>query len=402
MQRKWISLVGCKAASEEKNIMQTQTSLWVKAARPAWRSLALVTCVLAVAFYAAAQGAHTCQTVPIVINIDVPQNHQTQPVAISNTGYITGGYRGSDGRNHCFLRSPAGSYADCEPTGVGAIASFGWSINTAGQLAGVYLDSSSVYHGFVRDADGSFVAPLDSPDGGTGTGQGTIADNINPTGEIAGEAIDDNGVYHSFVWVNGTFTDFDVMGAGTGSGQGTQTATVDGLNPMGALVGTVVNSAGAWQGYVREADGTIMCMVNAPGAGNGSGQGTSPGGINQAGTIEGAYIDSNGVNHGFVGPACGTLTEYDVPGAGTSSGQGTGNGNINALGEITANWVDSSNVSHGFVREPDGMITKFDAPGAGTGSGEGTYPYCNNASGQVTGWYIDNLGKAHGFLRSCH
>jgi hypothetical protein len=382
---------------------QNSTSLLVKAGRPTWRTAVLVLCALAMVPAATAQTAHACRSIPFIINIDVPPGHQTQPAAISNTGAITGGYRGTDGHNHCFLRSPAGSYTDCEPPGKGAIASFGWSINTAGQIAGVYGDSNSVYHGFLRNADGSFVAPIDYSGAGTGSGQGTAGYNINPAGEIAGEWIDSNGVYHGFVWGNGTITPFDAPGAGTGSGQGTQTPTGDGLNPMGVLVGNTVDSSGAYHGYVRKPDGSFMCgPFDFPGDGNGPGQGTAPGGINQAGTIEGAWADNNDVIHGFVGPACGTLKTYDVPGAGTGPNQGTTGGNINALGEITASYIDSSNVSHGFVREPNAMITKFDAPGAGTGSGQGTFPLSNNTSGQVTGWYIDSLGKLHGFLRTCN
>jgi hypothetical protein len=354
--------------------------------------------------YATAQGAHTCHSVPLVFNIDVPPGHQTQPGAISDTGWITGGYQQrSDGNNHCFLRSPDGTYTDCEPSGVGATASFAWSINTARQITGVYRDSSRVWHGFLRNADGSFVVPLDAPGAGTGSGQGTLAYDINSSGELAGQVIDGNGVYHSWVWVGGTFTVFDAPGAGTGSGQGTQVATIDGLDPFGNVTGGTIDSSNVYHGFVRYANGSFGCSpFDIPGAGTGAGQGTLPGGINQAGTIEGAWADDNNVIHGFVGPACGTLTTYDVPGAGTGSGQGTQGGNVNALGEVAAYVIDSHNVSHGFVREPNSMITKFDAPGAGTLRTTGTFPLCNNASGQITGWYIDNFARYHGFLRSCH
>jgi len=357
--------------------------------------------MLTISLSASAQGAHTCRSIPIIVNIDVPPGDQTQPVAISNSGWITGGYRGADGRNHCFLRSPGASYSNCEPPGVGAVASFAWSINAAGQIAGVYKDAGNVYHGFVRNGDGTFVAPLDAPGAGTGSDQGTIGYDINPAAEVAGQSIDGNGVYHSWVWNNGNFTVFDAPGAGTESGQGTQPSTVDGLNPMGVLAGNTLDDGNAFHGYLRAADGTIT-VFDVPGAGTGEFQGTEPGGINQAGTIEGAYVDDNGVSHGFLRAANGNITTYDVPGGGTGPGQGTQNGNINALGEITSAYIDANNVSHGFVREPNGTITRFDAPGAGTAGGQGTFPYCNNASGQVTGWYVDNLGTLHGFLRTCH
>jgi hypothetical protein len=344
-----------------------RTFLWVKAAaRPTSRTLALVACVLAVTLYATAQ-ANTCHSVPIVINIDYPQSVQTQPVAISNTGAITGNYESRDQKTHGFLRSPDGSFTSFDRPG--AVDTLGWSINATGQIAGTYSDSSNVYHGFFRDADGT-ITSFDAPDAGTGPFQGTVAYNINPTGEIAGQASDNNGVSHAFVrHADGSFiAPIDVPGAGTGSDQGTYSATVDGLNPRGMLVGNTIDSSGANHGYVLNADGSLLCSpFDVPGDGNGSGQGTVASGINQTGIIEGAWADSNYVSHGFVGRACGPLRSFDVPGAGTGQSQGTGGGSINALGEITANWIDSNNVSHGFVREPNGMILKFDAPGAGTG-----------------------------------
>ena len=363
-------------------------------------AVVLAVCVLYMGLPMFAQTAHGCRNIPTIINIDYPGGFQTQPAAISNTGWITGGRLGTDSRNHCFLRSPGGSYTDCEPSGVSAISSFGWSINAAGQIAGVYKDSSGVYHGFL-DSNGTFTT-LDAPDRGTGMNQGTAAYDINPTGEIAGQSIDNNNVYHSWVWVSGSFTVFDAPGGGTGAGQGTEVSIVDGLNPIGTTVGSTIDGSNVGHGFVRDADGSFACTFDTPDAGHGSGQGTYPGGINQANIVEGDYSDSSGVYHAFVGPACGTLTEYDVVGAGTSPGQGTQNGNINALGEVVGLYVDSSNVNHGYVREPNGMITRFDAPGAGTGSGQGTFPYCNNVNSQVTGWYADNLGKLHGFLRSCN
>ena len=301
-----------------------KTSVCMNTARLAGRKLAVAACVLALGLSAVAQGAHTCRRVPIVTTFDYPQARQTQAVAINNNGEITGAYEDRQLIVHGFVRDPEGNFTSFDPQG--STLTFAYSINSSGQIAGYYLDSSNVYHGFLRNADGSFVI-LNAPGAGTGSGQGTLGLNINPTGEIAGEVLDSSGVYHGFVWVNPTFTVFEAPGAGTESGQGTETASVDGLNPMALLVGTVVNSGSAYQGYVRNPDGTFLCgPFDVTGDGSGPGQGTSPGGINQAGTIEGAWFDSNGVLHGFVGQACGTLTSFDVPGAGTGPGQGTTNG----------------------------------------------------------------------------
>ena len=72
-----------------------------------------------------------------------------------------------------------------------------------------------------------------------------------------------------------------------------------GLNLEGAVTGTYFDASGALHGYVRAANGTIT-EFNVTGAGTGSGQGTDSSSINDLGVITGNYIDSNGVNHGYV------------------------------------------------------------------------------------------------------
>ena len=54
-----------------------------------------------------------------------------------------------------------------------------------------------------------------------------------------GTYVDDNSVTHGFVRApHGEITTFDSPGAGTSAGQGTFTATVDGLNPAGWISGS--------------------------------------------------------------------------------------------------------------------------------------------------------------------
>ena len=64
-----------------------------------------------------------------------------------------------------------------------------------------------------------------------GPGQGTRAANINPSTAIAGRYIDSNGVSHGFLRaLDGTITTFDAPNAGTGPGQGTIVFAVDSNN----------------------------------------------------------------------------------------------------------------------------------------------------------------------------
>jgi hypothetical protein len=75
------------------------------------------------------------------------------------------------------------------------------------------------------------------------------------------------------------------------------------------------------------------------------------------GTIVGNYLDTSGVNHGFLRTTRGTFTTFDAPGAGTGPGQGTTPFSNNASGAITGFEVDANGVFHGFLRthEDDSM-----------------------------------------------
>ena len=115
---------------------------------------------------------------------------------------------------------------------------------------------------------------FDVAGGGTGNYQGTWGWDINPARTVAGDYIDSNNVYHGFVRASdGTITTFDAQGAGTGYHQGTFPASCTGLTPKGEIAGTYIDSNGAYHGYVRDPSGTITTF-DVSGAGTGSGQGT--------------------------------------------------------------------------------------------------------------------------------
>jgi hypothetical protein len=100
-------------------------------------------------------------------------------------------------------------------------------------LTGPYIDSSNVLHGYVRNSDGT-VTSFDAPGAGTGPGQGTDTAGLSPQGVIPGFSFDSNGEAHGYVRAtNGTFTMINVPGAGTASGEGT---FAQGINPSGPLL----------------------------------------------------------------------------------------------------------------------------------------------------------------------
>jgi hypothetical protein len=71
------------------------------------------------------------------------------------------------------------------------------------------------------------------------------------------------------------------------------------LNPMGAVTGSFVDSSNVSHGFVRALNGVITTF-NLVGAGTGPGQGASPFCNNPAGAITGYYLDSSNVFHGFL------------------------------------------------------------------------------------------------------
>src|SRR5580700_11649476 len=133
-----------------------------------------------------------------------------------------------------------------------------------------------------------------------------------------------------------------------------------------------------------------LITFNAPGAGNGSGQGTQSSAINSAGLVVGHYLDANGAFHGFIREANGHIVTGDVVGAGTASGQGTVPTGTNSTADITGTYIDSRTIFHSFIRTSSGTVTEFDAPGAGIQPGMGTFAAAINSSRAVAGNFLDS------------
>ena len=283
------------------------------------------------------------------------------------------------------------------------------SVNVWGAIAGVYQDTNSVYHGFLRSPQGGFIT-FEAPGADTTTAyNGTSPNSINDLGVITGGYFDVNGFEHGFLRSpEGKFTTFDVPGAG---GYGTNPIAI---NLEGAVVGYYTDSNYSFHAFLRNPDGKFTTWVG-PDACTGNGSegcyGTGASNVNAFGIVAGGFEDNNGyfVHHGLVRSPDGKLKTFDVPGAGTGSSQGTGCPGcavgLNQFGAIGGIYSDANSVNHGFLRSPDGKITTFDAPGAGTGIYQGTgcpsdCPVSLNDWGAITGVYIDANYVFHGYLRS--
>jgi len=121
----------------------------------------------------------------------VPGTYATIPFGINQNGQIVGAYRNtiSDPAAHGFVRAANGTFMTFEISGPGiapAVTMTWESLNFAGEIAGCYLDASSVSHGFVRDANGNFQQ-LDAP-GATSTCPKAIAANGKIVGAINDKA----------------------------------------------------------------------------------------------------------------------------------------------------------------------------------------------------------------------
>ena len=106
-------------------------------------------------------------------------------------------------------------------------------------IAGYYIDSNFVYHGFLRALDGTFTT-FDAPGAGTQQGVGTQTQGLNLEGATTGNYLDASYVSHGFLRApDGTFTTFDAPGAGTGFLQGTVATSI---NDLGQIVGQYIDS----------------------------------------------------------------------------------------------------------------------------------------------------------------
>jgi hypothetical protein len=239
----------------------------------------------------------------------------TVPLAIDAGGDITGFYVNANAVRHGFVRTVVGgnpAFSTFDVAGAGTSSTEGTvplSIASTGDITGFYKDAGGTFHAFIRAAsNGTITAPIDAPNASSGAGgkvsfRGTIATSIDSAGDIAGVYADANGVYHGFVRAaNATFTSpIDAPGAAAGGVFGG--TVLASMNDSGVTTGFYEDANGLNHGFVRAANGTFTAPLDAPGASTGT-IGMFPGGtvnvsINDSGVVTGGYFDKNGVGHAF-------------------------------------------------------------------------------------------------------
>jgi probable HAF family extracellular repeat protein len=157
-----------------------------------------------------------------------------------------------------------------------SIATYAYSINTAGQIVGDFQDNTGGEHGFLYSG-GSFTT-IDVPGASF-----THPYGINTAGQIAGTFAPPPGV-HGFLYSGGSFTTIDPAGSARTDAYG--------INNVGQIVGTFYDGT-RWHGFLLDTDGSYT-TIDIPGALT-----TAVLGINDAGQIVGAYSDGS-TGHGFV------------------------------------------------------------------------------------------------------
>jgi len=275
-----------------------------------------------------------------ITEFDVPSaptnvgHRGTLPISMDAGGDITGFWVDTNDVRHGFLRAADGTFTSFDVSGAGTASTAGTvplSINAGGSITGFYKDAAGTFHGFLRAASGTITAPLDAPGAGTGASgkvnfSGTAPASINTAGDIAG-VYSDGSANHGFVYTASSgspaFTTFDAPNVVlSGLFPGTLAAS---MNAGGVISGVYTDANGDHHGYVRAADGTITSPVDDPNSVYSTAfSGTLLLSINTTSQMTGTYQDADYVFHAFVaspsqGPAAATPTFSPAAGTYTSA-----------------------------------------------------------------------------------
>ena len=322
----------------------------------------------------------------------------TRPVAINSQGAITGVYSDANDQKHGFVRNPDGSITAPIDDPNGALGTYPTSIDAAGDITGTYEDASGLFHGFVLPAGGtitSFDAPGASTKGGTGKGLGgvigTVAMSINTAGTIAGFYVDPNGVFHGFLRnANGTFVDpLDAPNAGTTAAQIQGTVAL-GINDSGNVSGVYADTNEVVHGFVLVPNtGGLQVTCQA----------------NNTGTVGVSFNSGPETVSGGTAPYTFSIGAGTLPsGLSLNASDGAVTGTPTASGEFTVIVTDSvGGVGAGcpITIQPGSLqITTASLPNATSGSPYSTTLAATGGSGTGYAWSVSSGSLPTGFTLS--
>lgn len=251
--------------------------------------------------HAAVRGASGALTL-----IDIPGAAVTLAFGMNDAGQVVGAYQdGSTFATHGFVRDPAGAVIPIDfPGGVAGTQALG--INNLGDIVGFYF-SGGAQHGFVRDAGGRFTS-IDAP---AATGQVTAAVGINDFGQIAGYYYGTSDTssfasYHGFVrQADGTFVVVDFFPTPTVTFPYT---FLTGINDLGQVTGYY--ALNPFTGFVGDLGGNFTAVAFPT---NGARSITAPDGLDAAGDIAGVYRLASGENGFAAAPVLTQLPAVTTP-----------------------------------------------------------------------------------------
>jgi len=205
-------------------------------------------------------------------------------------------------------------------------------INDLGQIVGIYVDGSGVYHGY--ELSGRKFTTLDVPFSGA---IATYAYGINNSGEIVGGWVDSGQNGHGFTLTGSTYASFDFPG-----GHDTQAFTI---NSAGEIVGPYEDESGITHGFLLS--GGTYTSIDFPGA-----PASIAEGINDAGDIIGDYcttsecVATDDWNQGYL-LSEGAFTTIAIPGEVYTLAE-----NINNNGVVVGFYEDAAGLVVSFLATP--------------------------------------------------
>jgi hypothetical protein len=229
-----------------------------------------------------------------------PNSSSTVVWGMNSSGVIVGESYIQGLSSKGYIRATNGTFTLINPAGFGNTSAR--AINDSGQATGTVLPSSAPYHshGFLYSAGAVTIFDVPNPSK-TITTVDTYAETIDSSGNIAGAFADSTGAYHIFLRNNkGRFTTYDIPGA--------RSVVVTRLNTSGQIGGRYWN--GSQQiGFVLSTSGkkTLNTFFSPYAVVN-----TGPNDMNNLGVATGNYWDGS-QNHGFLWKASTGFSYFDMP-----------------------------------------------------------------------------------------
>ena len=245
-------------------------------------------------------------------------------MSVSGTGWVVGYYDDRYGTHHGFLRNPKIATLDVPGAGTkGGQGTEALSINEAEEIAGIYFDSNSVEHGFIRDALGNYTS-FDV----TG-GDAVTSAWLNESGQIAGNYTIGLVSHGYMMQTDGAITTFDPP-----ESTGTYVA---GVNSSGEMAGYYAVGE-AIEAFTSDQYGDITTFSVSGLAYTAV--------IEDSGNVIGAYKNV-ATYHGWKESAAGGLTYFSDPAA--AGGYGTLPACVSGNSKVAGAYYDSSGNPHNFV-----------------------------------------------------